>query len=92
MIFGVTLRCVLRLIEYQADAVGAQELRRREQSMRGLLRVFGLRSEIVLRLDSRSFDKEPVNGPFIQRYGPRICDGRLHSLDALAVGKPGNRR
>src|SRR5579862_4587811 len=59
--------------------------------MRGLLRVFGLRSEIVLSLDSRGFDKEPINSSFIERQRPRIGDGRLHSLDVLAVGKECNR-
>ena len=57
---------MVRLIECRADAVGVQELRSREQSMRGLLRVFGLRSEIVLSFDPRGFDKKPIGSPVIE--------------------------
>ena len=45
----------------------------------------------MLRLDSRGFDKDPVNGPFIERNRPCIRDGRLHSLNALPIGKECDR-
>ena len=55
--------------------------------MRGLLRVTGLRSKIVLGFQAACLDEKPVNRPRIKREWRRVCDGGFHAADALAVGK-----